>query len=101
MKKCKYSMMYAQTTPESVDDGDFSDMGFIFEPTEYSFSELVHLLKMEGLSYWVSDDTLAASWQVIDYKTLTEEERQLTAFDDRSRRYLVKAYNYVYGAKKS
>ncbi len=34
------SKTFSETTPESAEDGDFSDMGFITEHEEVTFSEL-------------------------------------------------------------
>lgn len=36
---------YSETTPESAEDGDYSDSGFIVEDVAYGFRELVALLK--------------------------------------------------------
>lgn len=39
------SRTYCEWTPESSEDGDFSDTGFISEKEEVSFRELVYLMK--------------------------------------------------------
>ena len=39
------SRTYSETTPESAEDGEFSDLGFIEENRQVSFSELLSLMK--------------------------------------------------------
>lgn len=45
MKNLLISRTYSETTPESVEYGDFSDTGFVFEDTEFTFRELVRELR--------------------------------------------------------
>jgi hypothetical protein len=44
------SRTYEETTPESVEDGDFSDSGFVYKDTEFSFRDLVTELRRGGFS---------------------------------------------------
>lgn len=41
----KVSMTYSETTPESCEEEDFSDTGFLWEDEEMTFRELVRLLR--------------------------------------------------------
>jgi hypothetical protein len=44
------SRTYQECTPESAEDGDFSDSGFVYENTEITFRELVTELRRGGFS---------------------------------------------------
>ena len=49
------SRTYQECTPESADDGDFSEYGFVYEDTEFSFRDLVKELRdFSGMSSWPS-----------------------------------------------
>lgn len=50
MLKFLVSKTYSETTPESVEHGDFSDTGFVFCDEVYTLSELKCLIKSEGFS---------------------------------------------------
>ena len=69
---------YSEITPESAEDGDFSDTGLISQDEEYSFSELVKLMKghpqassspHESINTWYS-----TGYYTSDYRTCTERE---------------------------
>jgi hypothetical protein len=73
------SRTFAEITPESAEDGEFSETGFITEREEVSFSELVKLMKEHyqpssspndgGTGVWYS-----TGFQTEDYSTGTESE---------------------------
>lgn len=95
-------MAYEQFTPESAEDGESSDSGFCWGEdgtTTCTFKELIDYVEKEGFnnfdgSNWVSTDS-----EIIDYTDLTYESKSLHARNDRSLRYLKKAFNYVYPKK--
>lgn len=69
------SMTYSRTTPESVEIGDFSDTGFIWEDVPHTFRELVELL---GSSEWFYEyGVISNGWDAVDYLTSMEQEDQL------------------------
>ena len=69
------SKTYSQTTPESAEDGDFSDSGFVWEDVPYTFRELVELLDSREWTY--EHGIITNYWNIIDFSTMTEEEEQL------------------------
>jgi hypothetical protein len=84
---------YSQTTPESAEQGDTSDTGFIndegvsMELDEWDIADeltlaakTVKYLKSEGACYASSGQFHAGVWystenSIVDYSTCTEEER--------------------------
>jgi len=44
------SKTYQAFTPESIENGEADEQGFIFEDEPYTFSELVRLIRMEGFT---------------------------------------------------
>ena len=76
------SKTYSEVTPESAEDGEFSDLGFIYEKAETSFRELVQNLReyTETSSYpckgtqW---DWVSTGFEVSDYATGTERSESL------------------------
>ena len=76
------SKTYSETTPESAEDGEFSDSGFVFEDAECTFREVVGYLKehTESSCYPVSGDTseyFSSGFSVDDYQTGTETETSI------------------------
>lgn len=69
------SKTYSQVTPESAEDGDFSDCGFVWEDVPYTFRELVELLDSREWSF--DGSSISNGWNIIDYATMSEEEEQL------------------------
>lgn len=74
------SRCYSETTPESAEDGDFPDTGFVYESQEFTFRELVCELRafctlsdsrFSGVVTW------ACSGFETDYRTGTEREETL------------------------
>lgn len=85
------SKTYSQITPESAEDGDFSDRGFVWQDVPYTFRELVELL--ESREWYFDGSSISNGWNVIDYSTMTEEEEQLhvSCPTPRHKRYFDKA----------
>lgn len=77
------SKTYAQTTPESVEQGDFSETGFISEREEVTFRELVDLMRehyQPSRSPCEKLDTqtcLSSGFNTIDYQNGIEEETSI------------------------
>jgi len=44
------SKTYQTFTPESLEDGEAEEQGFIFQDEPYTFRELLRLIQMEGLT---------------------------------------------------
>ena len=72
------SRTYSETTPESAENGDFSDSGFIDERARCDFRELIDLMRQHpeasaghgaGPLVWYS-----TGYSVDDYSTGTERE---------------------------
>ena len=82
MKTLLISRTYAETTPESAEDGDFSDTGFVYEDTEFTFRELVRELRdCQHLSESHPGDC-ATVWactgfETVNYYTGTEREESI------------------------
>ena len=76
------SRTFAETTPESAEDGDFSETGFVTEREEISFHDLVKLMREHnipsqspnngGIDVWYS-----TGFQTEDYGTGTEREESI------------------------
>lgn len=70
---------YSEITPESVEDGDFSDNGFITEREEISFRELVCLMREHPYPSASGMDINKNVWfssgfQITDFSDGTERE---------------------------
>lgn len=75
------SRYYSETTPESAEDGDFSDTGFVYDSCEFTFRELVRELRdfytlsdsrFSGVGTWA-----CSGFETTDYRTGTEREETL------------------------
>lgn len=75
------SRCYSETTPESAEEGDFSDTGFVYDSCEFTFRELVRELReftslscshYSGVSTWA-----CSGFEATDYSTGTEREETL------------------------
>lgn len=76
------SKTYSETTPDSVDDGELSDSGFVFEDSEYSFRDLVRLMRdyREPSNYPATGSArewYSSGWNIEDYGTMTEREESI------------------------
>jgi hypothetical protein len=71
------SRCYSEITPESAEQGDFSDCGFVHEAEPFTFSELVWVIRRGGFSQDGCTDWLSTGYHVEDYRTCTEREETL------------------------
>lgn len=67
---------YAETTPESSEKGDFSDIGYIEQEQQVTFRQLVEFMRdYSHPSQWPHDGgidvSFSTSWYVKDYRTGT------------------------------
>jgi hypothetical protein len=95
---------YEIFTPESIDEGDCEQSGWVDEEgTQYTFSELVELLKhCEASSSHPTNGTWATNYEygngTRDYfEKGIEETRSYHPVTDRDSRYFNKALNYISG----
>src|SRR5690625_8006293 len=79
------SITYYETTPESVEVGDFSDSGFIEKERKFDdLRELIDYMEMNGYMYASEYPTITSDdcWFytnsfVTDYGTVTEREENI------------------------
>jgi len=91
---------YETFTPESLENGECEDCGMLDDAgTEYTFRELVHLLRhTEPSCYPLECDDHA--WFSLDlgctdYSTGEETRHSYHACNRRAQRYMVKAWKYA------
>ena len=94
-----FSVTYATITPESAEQGDFEETGFYAENIDFdTFEELVDYIERNGYRYW-SDSRgtgwLSTGFSIEDYATGEEVEYSIHANNDRSQRYLEKAFSFI------
>ena len=73
---------FSEVTPESAEDGEMSDSGFVFEDVAYGFRELVQMMRdypqpssmpARGNTHeWLSND-----YSIEDYRTGTERQESI------------------------
>ena len=73
---------YTETTPDSVENGEFSDRGFIAENVSYTFKELVQLLKDHSeASNWPANgktsEWYSTGYYTSDYATGTDRNESV------------------------
>ncbi len=84
------SRTFAECTPESAENSDFSDTGFISEVEQVTFKELVKLMKehnqpscspnkFNDLHTWYS-----TGFNTSDYRTATEREESIHFHNDNT-----------------
>lgn len=85
------SKTYAETTPESARDGDFSDTGFVSEKEQVSFTELVDLMKehynasQSGTNVTITPNVwFSCGWFTSDYSTGTERGESIHFHGDNT-----------------
>lgn len=76
------SRTYAEVTPESAENSDFSETGFISEKEEVSFSQLVDLMREHCQPSCSPNDGSPQTWYssgfyTSDYSTGTEREESI------------------------
>ncbi len=89
MKKFQVSMTYSNTTPESREQGNFSETGFVWENQTYNTIELIDLINSFGY-YELSDHggksiSFYGDWFTQDY-TIGEDCQECLHVDAKSRR---------------
>jgi hypothetical protein len=83
MKKQLFSVgkSYSETSPESVERGDFSDNGWEFEPTfDFSLSDLIWEIKSQGVEHieeWSDSIDIYGPTVVKSYRTGEEVQNCL------------------------
>lgn len=83
------SQTYAETTPESCEDGDFSDTGFVDECKQVTFTELVDLMKThyqpsQSPNDGNADVSYSTGFYVQDYRTNTHREECIHFHDENT-----------------
>lgn len=71
------SRCFSEITPESAEDGDTSDNGFIFQDEEMTVEELAREIRMDCFHPETGCDWLSTGYHVTDYATGTEREETL------------------------
>lgn len=96
------SKTYSEITPESAEDGDTSDEGFVWLHVAHTFRELIEVLR-EHRNASSSGETSSGTWFSCDwytdcYETGTERQTSIHYSRDnepRSLKYWLKAINYA------
>jgi hypothetical protein len=84
------SRTYSEITPESVEQGDFSDNGFISEIEALSFRDLVSLMEQHNepscspAKYWDEQTWFSTSFYTSDYRTGTERQESIHFHSDNT-----------------
>lgn len=83
------SRTYSEITPESAENGEFSDRGFITEHEKISFSRLVRLLKVCNQPSQLPNDggtnvSYSTGFYIDDYATGTESEETIHYHKDNA-----------------
>lgn len=71
------SRCYSECTPESAENGDTSDSGFVYECEPRTFGELVREIESDGFAQEGCTDWLCTGYSTQDYRTGTEREETL------------------------
>lgn len=72
------NIFYSEITPDSAEQGDFSDTGIVLVNEPVTFSELFRLVRSSGFAKETNrSDWLSTGYYVNDYKTLTERQETL------------------------
>jgi len=79
---------YEEVTPESAEDGDFSDTGVVYENEPFSFRDLVSEIRKGGFYREGSTEWLTTSHEVTCYRTLTSRAETLHFSRDNPERAL-------------
>lgn len=75
--KFEVSRTYAEITPESAEQGDFSETGFVFNKEIYTLREIISEIKREGFYREGSTSWFTTGFHTTDYATGTEREENL------------------------
>lgn len=101
--RLKFTINYAETTPESAENGENSDSGPLFEEYDCDdFDAVIRMVEQYGSGGWSSwphckgtGDWLMSHWEMEDYSTATERQTTIHAVNNRSLKYLEKAWSVV------
>lgn len=97
------SKTYATTTPESVENGDFEETGFVYQDEILTFHELIKEINSEHYchlsSYPVTEVEniwISSEFYISNYKTGEEKQYSLhfTAKNKKDWKYWKKALKY-------
>jgi hypothetical protein len=99
------SKTFTEVTPESAEECDFSDSGFIYERQSFKFRELVDELEAISHASCSAPVTIhtyvTESAGITDYRTCVETEYCYHFADDPKKvKYWQKAVNYVFNKQK-
>lgn len=83
------SRTYSETTPESAENGEFSDLGFIEEYRQVSFSELVSLMEKHPYPSCYPNNGDTNTWyynsdDLVDLQTRTYREESIHFHKDNT-----------------
>ena len=75
------SQTFSETTPESVEAGDYYSTGWEFEPTfDFSLTDLMYEIKSQGIEHvqhLPEQISIYGPWVVQDYRTGEEKQNCL------------------------
>lgn len=80
------SRCYSEVTPESAENGDTSNTGFVYQAEPKIFSELVREIERDGFSQEGGTGWLCTGYSTQDYRTGTEREETLHCDRDQPER---------------
>ena len=98
---------FCEITPESAENGDFSDSGYHWENEPVTFKELIEIIECHKNSSCYPVEPSVYTWfsndfEIECYETMTERQDSIHYSDDNSSRnvkYWVKAIRYVFNIK--
>lgn len=107
--RLQYRICFEEVTPESAADGEHSDSGVEHECwTCDTFDEVVSLVRNHGAEGWSSQPHrkgdhgwLSSGWETDDSWTMTERQTTIHALNERSLKYLEKAYTHFDNWRKA
>lgn len=88
------SRCYSEVTPESAEDGDFSDSGFVHEAVEMTPQELAREIRLGAFHREGCTEGLSTGFHTKCYRTGTEREETLH-FDRKNPARLRKHFDRI------
>ena len=82
------SRCYSEVTPESAEDGDHSDTGFVYEAEEMTAQDLAQEIRNGGFHRDGCTEWLSTGYHTICYRTGTDREETLHFHRDNPPRML-------------
>jgi hypothetical protein len=73
----KITRCFSEITPESAEQGDFSDQGLVYENQDFTFSELVREIEQGGFTRQGETDWLETAPWIESFCTMTERTESL------------------------